>query len=556
MAYSIIFTKGSLQGRSYPIGSNPVDIGRSHKCAIQAARDDNTVSGHPHLILRETNEGLVLFQQGSQPGTTFVDGGEVPQNNKILLTDGSEVEIGKMRATAFKVAIAEGATVAGFAFPGERDAATLTVATSATLPPSVATSATLPPSVATSATLPPQSLRVEAQDADETFTGSADPGTIIDAAENNMQPKSRPGANNKTTPGGTGFMPTPVADSDEIKALIDYLGWQRKLKMIKRLIAVIAIFCAAAVCYWVLIPRPEKELTWPRTPQGAYDTKSVPLSTPWGDDYFTLFVPPDPSMSIKRGENYHVEVETKLGKLHDVPFWISFDIFRNKSYARSSRRELYKRQIKRLEDTGAWNFQAVSPMKFLGLDNGLPCIEVQYLRSVKVGEETQQRFGYLQFSVYADCVIVMLREIPAVEQWRGVGVLARETLLSVSAQALSSRWEGRCDFREEDPEALLAEADGLLALKAPMQWKEVEFLLQSVLIQVEPDSPHYARALDRLKDLRDKERKEFSSLRIAWEQHNCNDDKAACLADINNALRVFSSPEDRRNMLLKKGKWK
>jgi len=238
------------------------------------------------------------------------------------------------------------------------------------------------------------------------------------------------------------------------------------------LVFVLAFF-AVAIGYYLVQPHPEKVLTWPRLPSGAYDVNNIKLESPFGDNALWLCVPGGPYLQSVKETNGVIRVGTRLGARRDVPFWVSFLCERSTNVVTESRERLFERKKGELASEGSWNFQAMTPLAFRGLDNGMPYLEAQYLRSVRNGTETEQRYGHLLFAVWGDCILTMLREIPAVEQWRGGAILAAEPLLMVGQDALKVRWEGRPDYRDEPTEAMLSEADALLASKASMRWPEV-----------------------------------------------------------------------------------
>ena len=99
------------------------------------------------------------------------------------------------------------------------------------------------------------------------------------------------------------------------------------------------------------------------------------------------------------------------------------------------------------------------------------------------------------------------------------------------------------------------EAAGLLARKSPILWQETEFLLQSALISCGGHGEEAERLLAMLRELRANQKHEYRQFKVAWYQANRVRDKVGCRRVLESALKVFSSPDDRRNGLLKKGAW-
>lgn len=595
----IRFTTGSLAGRTYALKDGIAVVGRSHDCHVRIPKEFSSVSKR-HLLLAKTPEGISLTNNSSHANTTFVDGASIPPGHKVFLRDGSVVRVGRQDTAAeFLIDDGDGAAYSGLeeATRGDRPTSTVGAAT-ARMTSGAATQITKAGTVGTVMTalrqtgLPAaEGLVTEreshgggtTQIASGETTGTAMPtsqsaglptfGTRIPETfspkhqkalmDQDLGAAAEPGTQSslddeKTLPPGGTFK----VDPEEIKKLIDEAIHIRKRRSALRFAVVVGVFLLSAITYYLLRPRPESELTWPKRADGSYAvcrrTIPVPLATEDEKVSFTIGVPEDARMVesvVSNDVSTTKRVQSYIGSARDVPLFVEAYCFRNPGSVDKTSKNRFDVYMRGLEEAGSWNVLSLRPMSFTGRDNGVPYFEAKYLRTIQSKTSTEQRFGYLMFIAYGDLSIVITREIPAIEQWRGSTLLAREILLSIGSSALDVRWEGRPDFRDSPVEELLSEADGYLSRKTPQLWKEVEFLLQSAMIKSVLEKSNPSGIRDKLRDLREKERLEFRRLHAMWENSNRLGDKAGCDAIISEAMNVFTK-SDRRSWLLMKGMWK
>ena len=320
------------------------------------------------------------------------------------------------------------------------------------------------------------------------------------------------------------------------------------------------VFVTFSVIYVFFVKTsPEKVLTWPRKENGRPDSRQFVSDSPLGPKLIGLEYPNHPSAKVTVETNgiFRVSVVSRLGKYRDVPFVTTLTIKRDPYSLVQDRETTFSRWRLEREEKDGWNFQSFSPHEFIGFEHGIPYINAQYLRSVKTKEESMQYFGYLLFARMADYVITVAREIPAEERWRGASVLSANVGLLTSRSLWKSQWEGSSFIRRADPVKLLAEADGVLASKSTHRWGEVEFLLRSALVQsYGKDEKAFNKIHARWIDLRERQEREFARLQSKFMEKQVMRDKKAGDAIIADAIKVFSSPDDRRNMLLLKGRWR
>ena len=512
MTYRVQFTKGALAGREFPLSSATTMIGRSRSSDIVVPSPD--VSGR-HVVIEVSDGGVALVNLSRH--RTFVGLKAIPENNRVALGAGIPVSIGK--STEFKLVAAPPEGSAVTVLPGDAGAAAASDPVAQTHVPGRS-----PAASAASPTVVP---------ADGRPSGSS------------------PDLNE------TQFLQTQLVSPDEIAKLIASDAKHRSRRILFKVFMFAGLFAGVAATYYVVQvrQRPEKILSWPLTASGKYDIRTVDLPTPFGPDAFWVECPGSSQFLVKHREGGVTEILTRIGKKRDVEFRIAFQCMQREENLHKNRSQHFDSWRREREECSGWNFQSVSPPAFLENNSGFPYFDVQYLRTEKKGSESIQWFGHALFAVHADCVLTLSREIPAVEQWRGATILAIEKLLRVGAKEIDGHWEGRPDARDASVKDLKDEAAGLLARKSPILWKETEYLLQSALIKCGGRGDDAERLLTMLRELRANQKHEYRQFKVAWHQANRVRDRDGCQRILENALKVFSSPDDRRNWLLKRGAW-
>lgn len=107
MTYSILFTKGILQGVRREIGEfSFLVLGRGEsKCNVSIAPSDaaDTSISRKHLTVQIDDKGILVTNHASISGTTLVDGVPVPPNAIQVVKPGSVVTIGLLKSVEFLV---------------------------------------------------------------------------------------------------------------------------------------------------------------------------------------------------------------------------------------------------------------------------------------------------------------------------------------------------------------------------------------------------------------------------------------------------------------------
>lgn len=518
MSFSLRFVKGPSSGSSFGLASASAVLGRSRSCDIRLASPD--VSGR-HLAFSIDDTGVAALNLSAHK--TKVNGTDIAQDQNVRLKVGDEVQVGESNVFVLcEDSVAE----------ARESAADKTV-----LPAPEGAVTRLPePNAA------PTPAAAQVPDSVQAF-GSAS--------------ESAMGAEHEVGMDETQVLRTQLAGSSEIEKLKELQARRRTLKVALKVLAAVFIFVGVAAIYYFFVRQvPETVLSWPTTADGAYDRRRTLLDTPLGAGMVGIDTPGGPSFRVQKLTNGTTVVETRIGKYRDVPCRYAFFCRQDATFLRQDRMALFARERKRFEELGGWNFLAVSPVTFFGPDNGIPAVEVQYLRLERTEHDSTQWFGYLTFVCHGDCIMVQTREIPAIEQWRGASFLARNRPLMFGSAPVIEHWEGCANARQGRAEDLIAEADGLLSKDSPLLWTEVEFLLRSALVGTCGRGANGKKALRALRELRARQGREYARLQVEWEKARRLGAENDCKKILSDALKVFASADDHRNELLRRGVWK
>ena len=551
-SFRIRFVKGALLGHEFTVGETPMIVGRSHGNDIRVPdRIEFQDVSRTHVML--VNQGDMLLAVNMSSHTTLINGQEMPFNHKAQLVPGMSITMGSR--TEFRVLE-----------PGDE---MFEVQSNETQDeeeedrkPSGKTQATMygeASSVETKAAVTSAPVNRQTGELAGPMTGDLE-GDKEESDDAPFVADEEDPANEKDSEvpeTGTVLGQTVLISPEELLALMEANRRAKLLKTYKRVGVYVGSFLLIAIAYFSMRPNPETKLTWQRRADGKYDDRQLVFKSVLGENAVGALCPQDSRASIRTSSNGVTVVDTFIGRERDVPLRLKFVCEKNRANLKKSRDRLFDEKRRQLEEAGGWNFLATSPVGFLGPNNGIPYREAQYLRSERSSSETMQWFGHLIFAVHGDCALTFTREIPAVEQWRGGNFLTRETMLMFGDQIIDGHWEGRPDFRNDPEESMLAEADGLLGKRSPLSWKEVEFLLQSVMIKSGGAGKSFDEAHKRLVQLRAEQRLEYNRLQAEEKKDNPSTKSSKQMsAAMAVALRIFSSPDDKRNYLLKKGRWK
>ena len=103
LKYRIAFTKGSLEGQLFPLGAEPLIVGRSHTCGVRLMEPD--VSGR-HVMLTVGPKGVEMEVISSR--RTTVDGKGLKTGDRTAVRAGQSVSMGGIAAFTVECYRSEG----------------------------------------------------------------------------------------------------------------------------------------------------------------------------------------------------------------------------------------------------------------------------------------------------------------------------------------------------------------------------------------------------------------------------------------------------------------
>ena len=534
--HSIEWLKGERVGESIALTDISYIIGRSRRCDI-CLNNSEDVSGK-HVSLEMSGQGVRLINLSSRQQTTFCSGRAIEPNEVKVLKNGDTVQLGAVNVFRLHSSV-----------PCE---AGLVNQDKTQIPLAVVDTPTVVSDSSTS-DVPTLIARESCN-----VSSPVNPSSQIE--QPSVQDVSPLKESKKNVLAQTQIIQTLLASAEEMVELIRKKAAERRQRLILKMTGAALVFVVFSIIYVFFVKTsPEKVLTWPRDEKGRPDSKRIVLDSPLGPQMIGLEYPNDPAarVTIETSGVFCVTAVSRLGKNHDVPFTTILTIVRDPRSLWQDRDVTFSRWRTEREEKDGWNFQSLSPREFIGFEHGIAYINAQYLRTVKTKEESMQYFGYLLFARFFDFIVTVSREIPAEERWRGASVLSANVGLLTSSKLWRTQWEGTSFVRRADPDQLLVEAEGVLASKSTQRWGEVEFLLRSALIQsYNRDTDAYGKIHARWANLLDLQEREFSRMHSQFMKTYVLRDKKAGEELIADALKVFSSPDDRRNALLEKGRWK
>jgi len=351
----------------------------------------------------------------------------------------------------------------------------------------------------------------------------------------------------------TMMMQTRVATMEEM----DLLRKTRKPKVNKWVIWLAAGMAASAflvgTSYMVSQTNIENPLTWPMDGEKYNDEVIYPDIGV--DKDFILYFPRHRSMQIKKEPN-RITAMTRIGKRRDVPCRVIFSMNKSVDNLSLSRMKGFKAwQDRMMASGGQWNFDEDKNVYFRGRENGLPYQLALYTRSV----DKLAWFGVVMYIKDRDWEIVVQKEIPSSERYRGEALLVSTPFISVAQRYVVNHWEpGEVTFQMTVPE-MLSEAKSMLnrTIATPRMWPHILDLLRNILgtsLRTN-DMATYEAAMDLLRDLRAKQSQWLNNQKIGYFSAQAKNLTKAAAAIRQDCLTVFSDEDDLRCHQLRNDQW-
>ena len=608
MKYQIRFTQGEIAGKCFPLTEDKaLTIGRSHSNELKLSAPD--VSGR-HVVLMLSDGGVAMDNLSSR--VTLVDSAPLAAAERKTLMAGQTVTMGS--STAFVLeCLPDAAPAAPQPAPSNDDEQTALPAKPAVAPPppkplAVASSdddatnldikpAALKPAApkpsaaassddaATNLNIKPAASKPAAPaDNDMTIIPAKPAAAPQPAARKPVlkpvapQPKPAAAPASKPVPKP---VPKPVAapqpppPEDNAEAGMETVAMQTRMatpeeleimkgkaqkKQTKRLtmivVSVIVFLGALFAAYRMFVYRPpENVVSWPRDEQGGMLSNMIGIeSCPLKSD-INLQYPELPNTKIENGEG-SIEVNTFIGKYHDVPLRLVFTAFHNPASLSTDRLDDFNVWIeKQIQSNGNWNFDLVRSIAFYGEHHGVPYLMVPYSRTVN----NESYCGFAVQIRFEDWTFILLKEVPTRERWHAEGFIEKISFLAFSDRFALNQWEGMKETQDGSVEANLDEAKALLVRNSPSVWPKAYLLIRSALCklkaQASMDKALYDKAIALLKELRDHQVIYFNAQKIAYKLAEGNKETKTMATIRDNLQAVFPSEEDMRYHKIRQNKW-
>ena len=608
MKYQIRFTQGEIAGKCFPLTEDKaLTIGRSHSNELKLSAPD--VSGR-HVVLMLSDGGVAMDNLSSR--VTLVDSAPLAAAERKTLMAGQTVTMGS--STAFVLeCLPDAAPAAPQPAPSNDDEQTALPAKPAVAPPPPkpsaaassdddATNLDIKPAAPKPAAPKPSAVASSDDDATNLNIKPVAPKPAA-PADNDMtiipakpvaapqpaarkpvlkpvapQPKPAAAPAPKPAPKPVpkpAAAPQPPPPEDNAEAGMETVAMQTRMatpeeleimkgkaqkKQTKRLtmivVSVIVFLGALFAAYRMFVYRPpENVVSWPRDEQGGMLSNMIGIeSCPLKSD-INLQYPELPNTKIENGEG-SIEVNTFIGKYHDVPLRLVFTAFHNPASLSTDRLDDFNIWTeKQIQSNGNWNFDLVRSIAFYGEHHGVPYLMVPYSRTVN----NESYCGFAVQIRFEDWTFILLKEVPTRERWHAEGFIEKVSFLAFSDRFALNQWEGMKETQDGSVEANLDEAKALLVRNSPSVWPKAYLLIRSALCklkaQASMDKALYDKAIALLKELRDHQVIYFNAQKIAYKLAEGNKETKTMATIRDNLQAVFPSEEDMRYHKIRQNKW-
>jgi hypothetical protein len=351
----------------------------------------------------------------------------------------------------------------------------------------------------------------------------------------------------------TMIMSTRVATMEEM----DMLRKTRKPKINKRVIMLAAALVVSAgivgTSFVVSQTNIENPLTWPMDGDKFNDEVIVPNIGV--DNDFIVYFPRHRSMQVVKETN-RIMAMTRIGKRRDVSCRIIFNMNKSMDNLSLSRSKGFKAwQDKMMATGGQWNFDVDSNVHFRGKENGLPYQMARYTRSV----DKAAWFGVVMYIKDRDWELILQKEIPSSERYRGESLLVNTPFLSVTPRYVLNHWEPSDVTFDMSVQDMLGEARLMLnrTVATPRMWPHILNLLRNIMATSlrANDTATYAIAMDLLRDLRSKQSQWLNNQKISYFGAQAKNLPKLAATIRQDCLTVFSDEDDFRCHQLRSDKW-
>ena len=311
--------------------------------------------------------------------------------------------------------------------------------------------------------------------------------------------------------------------------------------------------------YFYLKPKAEEFVTWPVDSAGNFLNEYRQIAP-----YLAIAYPNVPGCTLT-GDDSNVEINTRIGKLHDVRLHILAKSVKDPATLEQDHQQAFEKWLESMQEQEVTlTFAGDRTTVFLNTTKGagVPMTYISYTRRV----ENDDFWGYALFLRNEDNIHSVLIEVENGDQWRSEPFMrAQATGMVIYAyQRTEEHWEGTSSYRKETTVAEdLREASSFMEREAPVYWGRIHYLLLSALIKSvkseKPDADQIAEAKKMLVRLRRLQTDWYNTQRLAWQYAFQNEDKSTMNSIQAMGESVFSSEfqySDFRYDLIKRKDWK
>jgi hypothetical protein len=563
--FQIHFISGECKGEARTLSEGaPLLLGRSRSATIRFLSPD--ISGK-HLELTLLPTGMVALKNLSSHRTEL-NGQPLSEGEAVILSEGDRVLLGDATSFVFE-SVPEGGVNASEGIACEVTCATNFVAApEAVLPVAEVPPRVEPPKRQEEAKTeipepePPVAEPVIPEQNDRTEIPEPQPVSRLEPVAVRPKPSPPPAEEDEgktsqmdlSSDNETMMMQTRVASMDEM----ELLRKTRKPKMQKWVVflagGMLASAALVAISYAVSQTHIENPLTWPLE-NGKFNDEVVIPDIGVGNDLIIYF-PRHRTLKVVKEPN-RIMALTRLGKRRDVPCRVIFQMNRSSDNLSVSRKKGFAAwQEKMMAAGGQWNFDADPQVYFRGKDHGLPYQMARYTRSV----DKEAWFGVVMYVKDRDWELILQREIPSSERYRGELLLVDTPFMSVSPRYVMNHWEPGDVLLERPVQGMLDEAKQLLdrAIPLPRMWPHILNLLRNILAESlkTNDTATYSEAMDLLRDLRIKQSKWLNNQTISYKAYLSKDMPKQAAMIRQDCVTVFADEDDLRCHQLRNNEWK
>ena len=550
MAYQLIFERGSLKGKIHDISDgDEVLIGRSHSCQLRTTEGD--VSGR-HAVFKVNGNKLYLDVLSSH--RTVLNGKRLSAGMSKEVPDNSNIEFGDSLSLAVR-----------FNQEEKRDSDAETETSFQPMSPSLGETVATRAAEQTAFTVPGPDIEKGAS-ATLATTASQNTETVATFAQNlSDDMETSDGADE------TQMLATQMVSQEELDVLRgEHLRQQKKRVALKAAMISGLLICVVGLYAWLSNPYVNPYLVAPIiTFEGVIKSRD-------GRGQIGIKVPYYNGGKYTKNNDSVVLWDTYLGEKWEVPFRIVLTNYYDPQSLKEDAKTTFMRWQKE-NMGGLWRAKGdlLPTPQFIGggagYYPGIRCLVQKYSR---VGADDESFIGTASFFRIGPQCYVLLRELPSIEEGRGMfwleeissTLFVREkNLRDNSDNTIASRhWEGTvAEDDERSNAAVIENCITLLERDNPKDWGDIERMLyvtlRSLSYKGEASSiDERNRCLENLERLR-KNQKAF------W-QNQCSEafrnsqlegreprDKVAAATEA--AINHFTSQSDERYYLIREKNW-